>query len=114
MREEPLEALIERVRTFLTGLTAYRVDRFILFGSRVRGDHLRHSDLDVLLISEDFARVPFPERPDLFYGAWQEDPDLDFICYTPEELEKKRGYKGLVSTALEEGIDVRLAPPRGP
>jgi len=101
---------IEKITRFLESIDELQVEKFVLFGSRVRGDHLKTSDLDIILVSKDFEGVNFPERPNLFYGKWEGDPDLDFICYTPGEIAKKLSYKGLVSTALEEGIVVECRP----
>lgn len=101
---------IAKITRFLQSIEAFRVEKFVLFGSRVRGDHLKTSDLDIILVSKDFEGVNFPERPNLFYEKWEGEPDLDFICYTPGEIEKKRSYKGLVSTALEEGVVVECGP----
>lgn len=100
---------IEKIRRFLEAIEEFRVEKFVLFGSRMRGEHLKSSDLDILLISKDFDNVRFPERPNLFYEKWQGDPDLDFLCYTPAEVARKLAYKGLVSTAMEEGIVVECA-----
>ena len=33
-----------------------------LFGSRARGDYLEESDWDLMIISPEFAGIPFPER----------------------------------------------------
>lgn len=48
-----------------------------MFGSRARGDDL-----------------------DLPFGA-------DVLCYTPEEFARKRKELGIVSLALEEGLQLR-------
>lgn len=97
---------IDQITGFLESIDEFRVEKFVLFGSRVRGDHLKTSDLDIIVVSKDFESVNFPERPNLFYERWEGEPDLDFICYTPEEIARKMSYKGLVSTAMEEGIVV--------
>ncbi len=57
----------------------------LAFGSRVRGEGLAHSDLDLLIVSELFQDVRWLDRPvqvvetlDLSFG-------VDLLCYTPEE-----------------------------
>lgn len=99
---------IRDIKNFFKAINEYRISECIIFGSRVRGDYLKSSDLDIIVISEDFAKVNFPQRANLFYGRWRKEPDIDFICYTPEEIRKKLRYKGLVSTALGEGIHLRI------
>ncbi|MDP3773127.1 MAG: nucleotidyltransferase domain-containing protein [Gemmatimonadales bacterium] len=88
---------------------AYRPARVLVFGSRARGDALRDSDLDVLIVSTRFADTPWLDRP----VRVAEDCDLRFgvelLCYTPEEYERKREELGIVRTASAEGLDL-LAP----
>lgn len=84
----------------------YDPERVIVFGSRARGDALEHSDLDVLVVSEAFANVPWLERaPQVVLGC-----DIRFgielLCYTPEEFARKREELGIVQTALAEGMDL--------
>lgn len=76
----------------------------LAFGSRVRGDALEESDLDLIVIAEAFEGVPFLER--MFRFA--DDIDLrigaDILCYTPEEFSRKKEELGTVSAAVEEGV----------
>ncbi len=95
-RREVLPRLVER----------YRPDHVILFGSRVRGDALRDSDLDVLIVSDAFGAVRWLDRSVRVY----EDCDIRFgvelLCYTPGEYTRKREELGIVRTATEEGVDL--------
>jgi len=108
------QAVDERVERFRREvlprlLGAYRPQRVLVFGSRARGDALKHSDLDVLIVSEAFRDIPWLERP----VRVVEDCDIRFgvelLCYTPDEFERKRQELGIVQAALAEGID--LIPP---
>ena len=96
------------VRRLIGKLASIRVERAILFGSRVRGDALLSSDLDLILVSPDFEGVFFTDRPMAVVDAWDFEgaPPLEVLCYTPEEFERKRARIGIVRTALEEGIAV--------
>jgi predicted nucleotidyltransferase len=85
-------------------LVSFHPQLVIAFGSRARGEALRHSDLDLLVVSETFNGVRWLERPvrvlealDLPFGA-------DLLCYTPEEYQRKRQELGIVSKAAQEGI----------
>jgi predicted nucleotidyltransferase len=78
--------------------------RVIAFGSRVRGDALSTSDLDLILVSPRFAAVPFLRRPVEVLEMLDYPGGLELLCYTPEEFEEKRQELGIVRVALEEGI----------
>lgn len=85
---------------------AFRVDRMLLFGSRARGDHLVSSDYDFLVVSDDFAGIPFPRRMTMMYEYWDAPAPVEVFCYTPEEFQRKAGQIGLVAEALREGVEV--------
>jgi predicted nucleotidyltransferase len=76
----------------------------LAFGSRVRGDALSTSDLDLILVSPRFAAVPFLRRPVDVLEMLDYPGGLELLCYTPEELEQKRHELGIVRVALDEGI----------
>ena len=78
--------------------------RVIAFGSRVRGDALSTSDLDLILVSPWFASVPFLRRAATILELLDYPGGLELLCYTPEEFEERRQELGIVRVALEEGI----------
>lgn len=97
--------LAEFVRTHLPTLRDRLAPlRVIAFGSRVRGDALSTSDLDLILVSPRFAEVPFLRRPVEVVEMLGYPGGLELLCYTPEEFEQKRQELGIVRVALEEGI----------
>ena len=79
--------------------------RAILFGSRARGDHWEHSDWDVVLVSDDFEGVPFPERVTRLLRDLSVS-DVELFCYTPEEFEKGKGSFRPICEAGREGIEL--------
>ena len=40
------------------------------------------------------------------YDYWNLDYPVDFLCYTPEEFEKKKKEISIVKEAVKEGIDI--------
>ncbi len=101
----------ERVARFrrevLPGLVArYRPSRVLVFGSRARGDALKDSDLDVLIVADAFGGIRWLDRAvrvaldcDIRFG-------VELLCYTPEEYQRKLGELGIVRTASEEGMEL--------
>jgi len=82
----------------------YNIEKAILFGSRARGDNLNDSDYDVILVSPDFEGVFFTKRIANMYEFWEHYPlEIEPLCYTPDEFEKKRKQIGIVRQAVKEG-----------
>ncbi|HEX6972569.1 MAG TPA: nucleotidyltransferase domain-containing protein [Limnochordia bacterium] len=84
----------------------FPLTKAVLFGSRARGDHLRDSDYDLLLVSPSFAGIPFTDRMSAVYRLWPWDATLEPFCYTPEEFARKARQLTVVRGALDEGIDL--------
>jgi len=81
-----------------------RIDRIILFGSRTRGDYLKNSDYDLIIVSGDFEGVPFPNRPALIlHQEIAHEEKVQLFRYTAGEFERKSKEICLVKTAAEEG-----------
>lgn len=81
----------------------------IIFGSRARENYREKSDIDLILTSPDFRGVAWNKRPGPFYEEWNYDelPDPEFICLTPEEFERKKKEKpNIVRTAVKEGASI--------
>ncbi len=86
--------------------THYTLKKVILFESRARGDHLKMSDFDFIVVSPDFEGIHFTKRMASMYEFWDEHYDIEPLCYTPEEFEEKKKEIGIVSQAVKEGIEI--------
>ena len=84
----------------------YRVERIILFGSRARGDALRDSDTDVVIVSPNFQTMDFTTRVAAVLDLWKGRTDLEPLCLTPEEFDRKRRAIGIVREAVREGVEL--------
>ena len=89
-------------------MNRYTLHKVILFGSRARGNNLKTSDFDFIIVSPDFEGIHFLKRMSSIYEYWDEHYDVEPLCYTPEEFEEKRREIGIVSEAVREGIEVTL------
>ena len=85
----------------------FDVKNLILFGSRARGDNLKYSDYDFIIVSNKFKGKKFVLRASDLYDYWNEKQDLEVICYTPKEFERKKKQIGIVKTAVEKGIEIK-------
>lgn len=106
------EETIERVKKLINKTArdyGLNLEETIVFGSRARKDYREGSDVDILIVSQDFENVAWNKRPGPFYEEWnyEELPDPEFICLTLEEFEEKKERKpNIVRTAVEDGVSV--------
>jgi len=84
----------------------FDLNNIFLFGSRARGDNFLESDFDFVIVSEDFKNIPFIFRASKIYDYWNQKQDIEPLCYTPEEFEKKKKQIGIVRQAVKEGIEL--------
>jgi len=82
----------------------YNLEEMILFGSRAQGEELLTSDVDLLVVSDGFSGIPFRKRPDFLLDNWKLSVDLEVLCYSSSEFERKKKEIGLVSEAVKTGI----------
>ncbi|NPA85749.1 MAG: nucleotidyltransferase domain-containing protein [Crenarchaeota archaeon] len=90
MRRKALEA----ARRLLAALEreGIKIKEAYLFGSYARGDFLETSDVDLIVISEDWRGMRFLDRLELVYRLeWEEGitPWVEVLPLTPEEAERR-------------------------
>jgi len=62
------------------------VNKLILYGSYARGDYREGSDIDLILISEDFKKHDYWSRIDILSEAiYEVFAPIEVVCFTPEE-----------------------------
>ena|GEM_PF-553482 len=64
------------------------VDELYLFGSRARGDFSLYSDIDLVVVSDDWRGLPMNRRLSILYRLWGYDYDVTFYPLTRDELIK--------------------------
>jgi len=100
------DELIEEILAFLRRVG---VEEAILYGSRARGEELKSSDVDLIVISPRFEGTRFVDRIGPLLGEWPCGlPPLEVLAYTPEEFERVRHGFGIERTADREGVRVEL------
>ena len=82
----------------------FKPEHIILFGSRATGHAKEDSDIDLILVSQQFEGVRFAERIARFLKEIRSELEIEPLCYTPEEFETLRGQVSIVAKAAREGI----------
>lgn len=80
------------------------VEKVILFGSRAKGEELEDSDIDLVVISEDFSKMSFIERLEFLELKWKYTLSLEALGYTLEEYNELSKGLGIVSEINKYGI----------
>lgn len=101
------DRIIKILKDFKTNIEKFvSIDRLIFFGSYARGDNNQNSDIDIIIVSNDFEGKKYFKRSPKFYLSWNYPYDIDIICLTPEELNNKTKQVGVIKDAVKEGIEI--------
>jgi uncharacterized protein len=85
-------AVIKTIKQFEVVLEScgIQVEKIILFGSQAKGVAREDSDIDIAVISADFADKSYWERIDVLSEAiYQVFAPIEATAFTPEEWESK-------------------------
>jgi len=97
--------LIAQLKEFKKDISkSMHLDNMIFFGSKAEGTGSKHSDVDLIIVSNKFNNIRPLERGLDLYDYWRVDSPVDFLCYTPEEFKKAVKRIGLAAEAVKNGI----------
>lgn len=103
-----IKRISNELRKFSAALEekGYSVRRMILFGSHARGNALKQSDVDVIVVSPEFKHLSVPRRQMMLQELWPSmSLPLETLPYTPDEFERVRKTSYTVKEAIADGID---------
>ncbi|MBI3559002.1 nucleotidyltransferase domain-containing protein [Candidatus Gottesmanbacteria bacterium] len=84
-----------------------KAEKVILFGSVARGQTNDYSDVDVIVLSKMFAKIPQEKRLDFLYPLTAGlQPDFHPFGYTPSEFAKLSDLIS-ISEAKKTGVVIR-------
>lgn len=81
-------------------------EKVILFGSRSGYDYTEGSDFDLIVVSKKFKGVPWVKRAPMVIRLWDMPLDLEVICLTPKEFERRSDELSIVGEAVKSGVEV--------
>ncbi|MFH1608190.1 MAG: nucleotidyltransferase domain-containing protein [archaeon] len=101
------ETILKLLRNFKKRINKlYVPEKIIFFGSSATGKSRKDSDIDLIIVSKKFDGVSMLKRSPELYMKWDMDYPVDFLCYTPEEFEKKKKQVSIVRQAVKEGVEI--------
>ncbi len=98
------EELIEEIKKFLKEIDA---EEAILFGSRAVDEHLKRSDVDLIVIDDKFGTMKFVGRMVFLHRHWHLPYFLEGLPYTRAEFEQLEKTRGIIREAKAHGIVIR-------
>jgi predicted nucleotidyltransferase len=88
-------------------LRKFRVERVVFFGSRVGGNPAQQSDVDLIVISQDFVGMRTRERMvEVALLVTPRGGHVDVLCYTPEEFAHMLPVSSFLRQCLETGVSI--------
>ena len=102
---EPTDNAVAIVRRYVEALEreGIHLEKALLFGSYARGDARDTSDIDVALVSNDFAGRRYSDREKLYSPTFAVDWRIDPLPYRPEDFDES---DLLVKEILATGIEI--------
>ncbi len=101
-KEEDAEKIAKNyVRRLARDIT---VRQAILTGSRATGSYLKDSDIDLIIVSDDFSKMQLPERLKYLQKRWKSRIPLEAFGYTVNEFRTLRRKSTYVKEAVRTGI----------
>ncbi|MHA1362089.1 MAG: nucleotidyltransferase domain-containing protein [Candidatus Freyarchaeota archaeon] len=105
--DERIIQLVNRVKNHLMATYGKRIRAVILYGSHVRGEPTKHSDVDVLVLVDNSLN-PFEVRrhlSDLLFDILLEEGELISVVVLPEDFFENYNYPFMLNVK-KEGVRV--------
>ena len=80
--------------------------RIYLFGSYAKDTWLIDSDIDIIVVSNAFRLLSFPERMNKIRKLLPADAAYEILAYTPAEFDKAVSHSVVVSDAAEYWVEL--------
>ncbi len=100
-KEEDAQRIAKNyVRRLARNITVHQA---ILAGSRATGTYLEDSDVDLIIVSDDFSKMQLPERLKYLQKQWKSKIPLEAFGYTVNEFRSLQRKSTYVKEAVRTG-----------
>jgi predicted nucleotidyltransferase len=101
-KETDIQRITERyIQRLARNIT---VNKAILTGSWATGRYLEDSDVDLIIVSDDFSKMPISERLSYLQKKWTNKIPLEAFGYTVDEFRRLRQRSTYVKEAVRNGV----------
>ena len=109
-----MDTISKQINTIAKGYVNFarqklNIEKALLFGSAARGEADRNSDIDLIIISDDFKKMALIDRL-VFLSKLRGNKftnwPMDILGYTSDEFEKLSQVSSMFAEAKKEGIIV--------
>ncbi|WP_297981779.1 nucleotidyltransferase domain-containing protein [uncultured Methanobrevibacter sp.] len=94
---------MEIAREFANAIKSDKIIRIILFGSVARGDDTEESDIDILIISNDWEQIDSLITDEVFKVVLDTEELISPYVLTEKQFNETKDFNFLTNV-LEEGI----------
>jgi len=99
--------LVERICDYVSQVDAeLGVERAFIYGSTAKGNRLKESDVDLIIVSKAFKRMPQPRRLYLLQKLWSYREGLHALACTPGEFTKASEERLMMKEILSYAIEL--------
>ncbi|MBR0472553.1 MAG: nucleotidyltransferase domain-containing protein [Methanosphaera sp.] len=88
---------------FANSIKSQYIDKIILYGSVARGDDTENSDIDILIITNNYDKIESKVYNESYTIIIDDNEIISPHFITPEHFEKIKNFS-FISTVLKEGI----------
>jgi predicted nucleotidyltransferase len=94
---------MEIAREFANAIKSDKIIRIILFGSVARGDDTEESDIDILIISNDWEQIDSLITDEVFKVVLDTEELISPYVLSEEQFNETKDFNFLTNV-LEEGV----------
>ena len=87
----------------------FEVKKVYLYGSYAKGDWLKSSDIDIVIISNSVKNIPFKDRLEICWKITYKlnlNPPIEALVYTEDELTRELGRLGFIKSISKYWLDI--------
>jgi len=102
------QGYIERIVKKYLHTLPIKVEFALLFGSSVYGERLRSSDIDLIVVSNDFKKISYHQRMFILQNYWKYGSYLESFAFTVKEFNRLKKVSITIREADKKGKKIMI------